>query len=226
MAAPGVRTGDPDGVIDWTRGMITAQGAAAGDLRAPSPAIARVAAERRAKRAAGARLTRMVGRLSTAGGVVVGTGSGAAKARLERAAAAARVLSIEYGSDGSVLASLGLPIEAVRVALFGVAAAPSATKGAPTALLVDARGIVSAPALGIELMAGGERYAAPTVFHRRLATASADPRVGAVPLQVRAVRYKDGRVVLGARFAARLAAARNAGALVVLVVGADKEKPR
>src|SRR5687767_10233649 len=48
----------PDARVDWTRGLLVATGAAAGDLRAPSPEVARVKAERQARDAARTRLRR------------------------------------------------------------------------------------------------------------------------------------------------------------------------
>jgi hypothetical protein len=90
-------------------------------------------------------------------------------------------------------------------------------------VVVDASAVLAEPVLGPELVLGAERYAGPTVFYRRAKPAARDPRVGAHPVRARAQRREGGELRLAARKgafeAATLAAAREAGALVVIVLG-------
>src|SRR5205085_2668691 len=52
--------------VDWQRGVIEAEAATAGSLRAPNPAIARVSAERTARHAAARKLLEAVEKLPLA----------------------------------------------------------------------------------------------------------------------------------------------------------------
>src|SRR5262250_3873432 len=61
-----------DPIVDWAAGRIAVTAAAAADLRAPSPAIARVAAERTARSRARAALLDAARALPWAGGGTLG----------------------------------------------------------------------------------------------------------------------------------------------------------
>ncbi|HEU5055533.1 MAG TPA: hypothetical protein VFU21_03385 [Kofleriaceae bacterium] len=225
----------PGARIDWTRGLVVARGAAAADLRAPSPQVARLAAERRARSAAQARLRELAKGLKLADGRTLAAALGkdkAAAARFDRAVARSLDLAVDHTSDGSVVLSAGLPIEAIRTAAGGPMDLPTgagASAGArasaselPTALVVSAGKHLSRPAVGVVLTAGGERYAGPTVFASREAAVAAD-RLGPRPVRVKASGGSGGSLELaGAGAATHLAGARAAGALVVIVVA---EKP-
>jgi hypothetical protein len=221
--------------IDWTRGMVVARGAAAADLRAPSPQVARLAAERRARSAAQARLRQLARDLKLADGRTVGAAlskDAAAAARFDRALARTLDLAIDHASDGSVVLSAGLPIEAIRTAATGPTDLPTgagasttakvAATGLPTALVVIAGKHLAHPAVGVILTAGGERYAGPTLFAgREQAVDSA--RLGGRPVRLKAGGGTGGSLELTGGDAARqLADARAAGALVLVVVA---EKP-
>jgi hypothetical protein len=221
------------GAIDWTRGLVIAVGAAPGDIRAPSPDLARVGAERRARAQArerllaAARALRVIDPKDRPGDELVGEHADADAAVAERlAAAAARALdlSVDYGSDGSVVLTVGLPLEAVRQAVRPAAArdalAPSwpPAAPAPTAVIVDARGVLDAPVLGLGLVAGAHDYAGPTVFHGGAGAAAADARRGPRPVRTRATALRDGRLVVDLP-AADLAAAHAARALVIVIIG-------
>ena len=78
-------------------------------------------------------------KLATGGQVGSTTSDKAVTARLERAVARARVLRMHYGSDGSAVAQVGLPIESVRLAVRGSGAVPGSSTSAPTAVVIDAR---------------------------------------------------------------------------------------
>lgn len=215
------------GAIDWTRGLVTAMGAAPGDIRAPSPELARVGAERRARAQAQERL------LAAARGLrmedrPVGAWADADAALAERlAAAVARALdlAVEYGSDGSVVLTAGLPLEAVRLAVRGAvvedvalaARAPGAA-AQPTSLIIDARGVLDAPVLGVRVVAGAAEYAGPVVFHRQVGVAGADARRGARPVRARARSAESGR--LSVELSPEVViAANSARALVIVIIG-------
>jgi hypothetical protein len=214
--------------VDWTRGLLLAVGAAAGDLRAPTPQIARVAAERRARTAARARLRELADRLPLAGGGTVATrldSDADAKERVARAVENAITVDLDYGSDGSTVATLGLPLEAVRVALDGALAPPTAAQGSElTALVVNASEVMSKPALAVTLSAGGERYEGPAVFFfssRAIDLSASDPRLGGHAEATSARAYAQGVLELADN--ALLARARTSAALVVILLGKGKE---
>jgi hypothetical protein len=198
-------------------------------LRAPSPAIAGVAAERLAREAARDRAAARARQLRLAGGGTVGDRVGAdaaARRRFERAVTQALDLSVDRGSDGSVVVTAGLALERVRTAVADgppgpVAPGPGAAS-APSAVVIDAADVLDAPALGLAVAVDAERYAGPTVFWRSSDAAAADPRLGPTPVRVAARRVSAGAVQLapgGEVDAGRLAAARANGSLVVIVVG-------
>jgi hypothetical protein len=212
--------------VDWTRGLLIAEGARAADLGAATPALARVAAERAARTAAGAALRQAVLELPTADGrplrAVLRKQDGLQR-RLEAELVQALDLEIDYASDGSVVLRAGLPIEAVRALLAGAPLTAIAADPPVTALVVDATGVLAAPALGVTLHLGEESYAGPTVYHIQLEAAQRDPRLGPRPHLVRARRRRKGGVELEgtAGFGVEaLRAARAAGALVVIVIRA------
>ena len=224
-AGPAVQTTDANGVIDWTRGMIIARGAAAADLRAPSLSIARIAAERRAHTAARVRLSKLarsMSQLRGEGNAGKAVATGAPARRFAQLLAESRVLTIHHASDGSVVVKAGIAIEAVRAAIAGPGVMPPGAKNAPSAVVIDARGVLGKPGLGLEILGGKERYVGPTVFHKSAASAGVDPRLGKKPYRVTATGYNNGVVKLPKAAASQVAAARKAGALVVLVLKAGK----
>jgi len=215
------------GAIDWTRGLVTAVGAAPGDIRSPSPELARVGAERRARAQAHERLL-AAARALRLDDRLVGAWADADAAVAERlAAAVARALDLnmDYGSDGSVVLTAGLPLEAVRLAVGG-AVVEDVTLGArvngpaaqPTSLIIDARGVLDAPVLGVRVVAGAAAYAGPVVFHRQAGAAGADARRGARPVRGRARSVEGGR--LSVELSPEVVTAANsARALVIVIIG-------
>lgn len=208
--------------IDWTRGLLVATGAAAGDLRAPSPELARVKAERQARDAARARLRRLARELPLADGRALGAAlQGEAEKRFDRALAAVLDEQVEHGSDGSVVLAAALPLEAARAAAFGASPppVPGGERG-PTALVIEGGRHIKRPVLGLKLVAGKERYAGPTVFAVR-GDALGPERLGARPVKLRAASFRGGALHLeGDDAAARLAEARAAGSLVIVEIAA------
>jgi hypothetical protein len=211
----------PGAEVDWTRGLLIATGAAAGDLRAPSPELARLKAERQARDAAREELRRLARDLHLADGRELGAAlEGEAKARFERALEAVLDQRVEHASDGSVVLAAALPLEAARAALSG-ASPPAGGERGPTSIVVDAGRHLKRPALGVKLAAGSERYAGPTVFATRSDAVGPD-RLGDRPVRARASGYRGGALHLAGDDAAeQVAGARAAGALVVVELPAQ-----
>ena len=217
-----------DARIDWTRGLLIATGAAAGDLRAPSSELARVKAERQARDAARARLEKLARDLALADGKKLGGAlGGKGSARLERALAQLIDQRIEHASDGSVVLEAALPLEAARAAVFGAGepAAPGSEKH-PTAIVIEAGRHMKRPALGVKLAAGPEKYAGPTVFAARQDAVGREA-LGLRPVRARATGYRGGALQLDDDDAGKVKQAREAGALVVveLRAGSGDEEP-
>jgi len=213
--------------VDWTRGLLIATGAAAGDLRAPSPELARLKAERQARDAARAELRRLARELRLADGRELGAAlEGEAEARFDRALEAVIDEQVEHASDGSVTLAAALPLEAARAALSGASPPAGAGERGPTAIVVDAGRHLKRPALGVKLAAGSERYAGPTVFATR-SEAVGPERLGERPVRARASSYRGGALHLaGGEAAAQLAGARAAGALVVVELPPQRRDKR
>jgi hypothetical protein len=205
--------------IDWSAGRIRAVGAGAADLRAPGPEVARIGAERRARQDAAARLVEAARALRWTTGTVGEAidADPAAKQRLEAAAERLADVDVRHFSDGSVEVTLALPLEAVRSAL-APPPRPASSEGAPTAIVVDARKARAAPLLGVSLVAGADRYAGPAIWLRDLAAAKKDPRAGQRVVETRADDLAADGALTVTLPESDLAAARNAGALVIVVI--------
>ncbi len=206
-----------DVTIDWSLGVARARGASAGDLRAPSAAVARVGAERTARATARELLGHTAAALTLADGRTVedATKDSAAAARLDAVLGETHLFHADYGTDGSVVVSEQLPLEAVRLAVVGAPAPPADTDG-PTAVLIDARKALDGPILGLTLESGGERYAGPTIFYRATADARSDARLGDRVVEASATA-RDGETLTLAD-GADVAKLRRAGALVVVLL--------
>jgi hypothetical protein len=224
LAAPtaALREAGPGGTtIDWSAGRLVAEGAAAADLRAPGPDVARVSAERRAREQALATLDAAARKLPLAGGGTVGEAvkrDEAAGKRLAAALARARTIDASYASDGGARVTVALPLEAVRLAVAPPAAAPAASDGAPTAILVDARKAGAKPVLGVTLVAGKTEAALPATWWTTPEAAAADARAGATVARATAGKATAGKLEIDLP-EADLARAAAAGALVIVVVG-------
>lgn len=198
--------------VDWSRGVVIASAGASADLRAPSASIARVKAERIARRRVAARLVAAARKLPLGAGLPA-----PAESSWERLAVEVVIERVSYASDGSAVAHGLLPIEAVRRALVGPDKPPPEPNG-PTALVIDARAVVLAPALGMTVAAGAERYSAAVLFFSDPRAATRDPRAGKRLIRATATSIGRGAVELGAAAAASLTRARRAGALVIVLM--------
>ncbi len=208
--------------VDWRRGTVSAPGAAAADIRTPSPTIARMKAHRVALTRARAALTKAARavRWASGGHLAAQLKSPAQKARFDRAIARALPRDVHYASDGSVMLRASVPVEALRLAVVGAPAASPLTTNPITAIVVDARGLPAKLAIGLGLVAGATRYAGPTVYHRGADSARKDARLGAKVLRVKAIRItaKGDLQLAPSLNASTLQNARDSGALVAIVL--------
>ncbi|HEY5934165.1 MAG TPA: hypothetical protein VIU61_06020 [Kofleriaceae bacterium] len=160
--------------VDWARGLVTADGIGIADRHAPTPATARGPARRAAEEAAKRVIATQLGDLPLAAGGTLKTklADKAVKKRIDDAVARATAIAATLETDGSWKVTVGLPIEAIRVAL----AEPRALgpKGDADPAIVVVEGAKQKPALAVTVNGAS----AATVFVRELPAWAADaPRV-------------------------------------------------
>ena len=129
------------------------------------------------------------------------------------------MLATTFGSDGTAIVEVGVPIEAVRRAIAGASKpATAASKDGPTALVVDASGLTITPAVGYAIAAGNERYAGPVLWMSDRDALAKDPRLGKRVRRLPATKLgAGGALELDAKAAPQVAAARSARALIVVL---------
>ncbi len=202
--------------VDWSAGSVSVRAVGVADLRLPSVAIARVAAERRARAHAESELRQAVRALPVAGGGTVGKAAGA-DAELGKtldAVLASAEVQLDYQSDGSVIARASLPLARVSAMLHGAPAPPEDAAGdAATVVVVDSRKPKIAPAVGWRVSVGGTVRWVPFHF-----VEAGDARARPPSLQARATSVKHGVVALALEEPA-LARSKE---IVVLVVTEGK----
>lgn len=227
--AEALRTTDDRGhVTDWSAGQLVARGLGVADRRAPSPAVARDAARRRAIADAVRQLIAGAAQLPLAGGQRLF--DRLAKERLaELAAAEAVVLAAELLVDGSWRVEVALPLEALRQAAFAEPASASAS--ASGARVLPAKGDASAapavvivrapagtqPVLGLTISDGKTSVRAATLW------ASGSPAGVPLPERQLAAAPSLTASAAGSASGAELRVAKLAGAsdatLFVVVLG-------
>jgi hypothetical protein len=184
--------------VDWARGFVVATGVGVADRHAPSPAAARgparTAAEEAARRALAAALPALP--LATGGALGDRLADRGLARRVEQVIADAVELESDLATDGSWRVALGVPLEALRIAITEPRTPTADEARDPAIVIVD--GVAAAPALGYSV--GG--HAAAAVW------------VGAVPA------WAQGAPRVRARGAARgaIALARPAGGPATLFV--------
>lgn len=196
MAAPLTVELAPGVTLDWRRGVVTARGFGPADRNAPSPAVARVAAERRA-------IDNARAALGTAVAAVPGPRLDPAAPAIARELGLAPVATIARGTDGSVKVEVVLGLEALRQAVDGPRPV-TGDDGAPTTVVIDARAVRLTPRVGLAVIgAGGARWRGPVRFVD-----------GAVPAgAIAATAVSADAITIGG-------AVPGAGAAVVIVVAA------
>jgi hypothetical protein len=194
-AAPSVIDASSEtALVDFTRGLIVATGEAAADMRAPSPEVARVKAERQARELAERRLMERARLLLAADGSSSADLAPARERALAQAVAHVIDLELSYASDGSVVLQAGLPLEALRLGLQGVPAYVPIEPGSVPyqSVVIDAHGQLARPVFGVRVLSPDGPLAGPTVFHQSLKQALADPRIGDRILVVRGDKAASG----------------------------------
>ena len=163
--------------VDWARGLVTADGIGIADRHAPTPATARGPARRAAEDAAKKAIAAQLGDLPLAAGGTLKAklADKAVKSRIDDAVARATAIAATLETDGSWKVTLGLPIEAVRIALDGDPRALG-PKGDADPAIVVVEGAKQKPALGVTV----NKTSAATLFVREPPAWAADaPRVKA-----------------------------------------------
>jgi hypothetical protein len=164
--AEALRTTERGHVVDWSAGQLVARGLGVADRRAPSPAVARDAARRRARADAVRQLAAAAAQLPLAGGERLGAQLD--QARLgELATAEAIVTSAELLVDGSWRVEVALPLEALRQAAYGARALPAkGDAGATPAVVIVRAPKDTAPRLGLTF-GDGQRSVRPATLWAR-----------------------------------------------------------
>ena len=104
--------------VDWTQGVVLVEAGVGPSLRDPSPQVARVAAERAARKIATTRLLAAIEKLPVAGGGSVGKKlSDDAREKLGKLAEEAPIVRSRHASDGGIEIQIKFPLVMVAVAL-------------------------------------------------------------------------------------------------------------
>ena len=174
--------------VDWSRGLVVADGIGIADRHAPNPATARGPARRAAEEAARQQLTAQVATvpLGEGGALKRKLADKATSDRVARAVERAISIASTLETDGSWRVTLGVPLEAIRLALAAPRDLPAAGDTDPPIVIVE--GVKHKPALGVTV--GG--VAAASLFAREVpAWATGAPRV-------KATGGKGGAITLAA----------------------------
>jgi hypothetical protein len=212
--------------VSWEGQVVRATGAGAPDMKASSPAQARLGAEKAAQLDAFRNLLAQVKGIQVSAGRTVGDAMGQDEVRgkVEGVLRGYKVTAKRYFSDSGVELDVEVPLAALTRAV-----APSAdsalalnTEGERkhTGLVVDARGLDAKPVLAPRLVdASGQplygagalseearQAAAVAAWSSSLEAAKKSALVGAHPLVVKATGVKGSDLVLSAEDAKRLTA--------------------
>ncbi len=210
--------------VDWSTKSIKATGRGAPDLRAPSPAAARIGAERAAEMDALRNILAVLRGIQLTSDKTVGDSMRASdevRTRLEGEARGYRRVDTRYFDDGGVEIDVEMSIEGLLAKLLPapsgaksaeLAPLPAAGQPTNTGLVVDARGLHPKPALAPRILdgAGKDLYDASAVtqdalkangiagYLKSLNEATRSARVGDRPLVVKAVKVAGASdLVLG-----------------------------
>jgi hypothetical protein len=219
--------------VSWEGQILKATGGGAPDLKAATPAQARLGAETAAKLDAFRQLLSQAKGIQISAGKTVGDAMAGdeIKARVEGVIRGYKVTAKRYYSDGGVEIDVEVPLAALTL-LFAPAAAEAEAAVAPlntegelknTGLVVDARGLKVTRALAPRLLndAGKAVYSADCLSEEArkstgVASYFASPEaaqksllVGDRPLVVKATKAEGADLVLTAEDLQRLAASNN-----------------
>ncbi len=215
--------------VNWEGQVLKATGSGAPDVRASSPAQARLGAERAAQMDAFRNLIAQAKGIQISAGKTVGDelAKDEIRGKVEGAIRAYRITDRRYYSDNGVEIDVEVPLAAITQV---VSAAPEQqlavkTDGGAThsALVIDARGLKVVPALaprvldadgkpvyGAEALTAEARKAHGVAsYFKSLDEANKSALVGAQPLVVKAAKADGSDVILSAEDAKKLAAANQ-----------------
>jgi len=206
------------GEVNWAGPVIKATGSGAPDMRATSPAQARLGAETAAKLDAFRNLLSQAKGLNVSAGKTVGQAmeEDVIRGRVEGIIRGYKVTARRYYSDSGVELDVEVPmgaiVDAVQPAATTVIGLNTEGPRKHTGVIVDARGLSLAPVLAPRLLdeAGAEVYAAEVVSNEALREqgvagyfgsldeAKKSERVGDRPLVIKALRTAGADLVLSA----------------------------
>lgn len=218
----------PEAGVNWSGQILKATGAGAPDMRATSPAQARLGAERAAKMDAFRNLLEQARGIQITAGRTVGDemAKDEVRGRVEGVIRGYKVANTRYFSDQGVELDVEVPLSALA-AIIPASDAKIAIneKGEAknTGLVVDARGLGVTPALAPRLLdeSGVAVYAADCLseeakqttgvasYFKSLDEAQKSSVVGAKPLVVKASRVEGSDLVLTAADLKRLGETNN-----------------
>ena len=217
------RKGTAAGGPDWQNEVVTATGAGAPDLHAPSPAAARLGAENAAKLDALRNILAKVKGVQVAGGQNVGdkmASDASLSGHIEGAVKGFKITAKRYFSDGGVEVDVEVKLADVLPELVGggapsakVAAVPSSGSAANSGLVIDAKSLKVQPGLEPRIVdeAGKPVYGPEVVssdwmkkqgvasYLKSLDDAKKSDRVGDKPLVVKALKANGTDVVISTK---------------------------
>jgi hypothetical protein len=212
--------------VDWQGQVLTATGSGAPDLRATTPAQARLGAETAAKLDAFRNLLAQAKGVQLESGKTLGDalGDDATRGHVQGALRGFKVTHKRYFSDNGVEIDVEVPLAGVLAALPATGDAVAVNEqgeATSTGLVVDARGLKVTPALAPRLLGpdGKAVYSRAVVkdekatvagYYATLAAAKASDRVGSHPLTVKATGVKGADLLLSAEDAKAIEAHNSA----------------
>lgn len=216
--------------VNWEGQVVKATGSGAPDMRASSPAQARLGAERAAQMDALRNLLAQVKGIQVHAGQTLGDemGKDSIRAKVEGTVKGFKVTAKRYFSDNGVEIDVEVPLGALTEVVDDGGATKAALKSdgeeKNTGLVVDARGLNVKPALapklvdasgnavyGIDcLSSDAKKSAGVAAYAKNLDEAKKNMRVGDRPLVLKAAKVDQGTdLVLAAEDIKRLAESNN-----------------
>jgi hypothetical protein len=211
--APDSRTG-----VDWQDQVLKATGSGAPDMRATSPAQARLGAEKAAQLDAFRNLLGQVKGIRVSAGKTVGDqmGQEEVRARVEGVIKGYRVVKKRYFSDQGVELDVEVPLASINLAVLPTVPEvqlPAERSGGDrhTGLVVDVRGLSVQPVLsprlvdqagrllyGMEMLSEAARRTTGVAgWYKSADAASRAQAMGDAPLVLKAARAQGSDLVLG-----------------------------
>jgi hypothetical protein len=218
--------------VDWQRRVITARGQGAPDLQAPTPAAARIGAERAAQLDAFRNILETLKGVDVKSGQTVGqamASDSALRASVEGVLRNFKVTDRKYFSDGGVELTVEMSLDGKLADLLLPQSQGQPTrlaqgsKDVGSGLVIVAKGLKISPALAPRILdeSGKEIYGPQSVQPGALRdngiagyltsedAAEHSARVGAHPLTLKAVKAQGSDVVISAADAAKLTDAQS-----------------